>query len=663
MFAAASCMQQRQRRSTASAGSRVDMTTKAVLCWAPPVVCLTIQAPTCALMHESTETVIKRELPAEQAENFLQARAAYLQARYAEALALDQKILQWAEHMEHVAGKILGHRFVGLCHFRLDQPKESEEHLRRAIDLAESANAMAQVLLCANHLGATLRRQGRLYDAYQLFRQYLEKATLPTFLHERARLLGNLGALYDVLGQRAARDDHYARMEELCELLGNPDRLANARGLAARSLLQRKDLDGALKKFEQEQQLAEQSGNVARQVAATTHIATLRAQRHQWDDALALSQRAIDQATALQHCGRMIDAWECRAAVLLLQGNLAASYGALQKAFTLLAQVNEHHEKQANVRNLAARLCIRAGLHGEALHHLMIEVDLRYRLLEPLRKDDKIRQMAQRPIRALRRRADYLLRETWSVARRPQEQEAVKKLLYMMLDRGDLSDDEIAQQFSGVPSIDLRRWQRIQQRRARTIWQERLLPGTFALLHTDSQRDLLRAEVSYSAAVDDLARFAHLLAIVVERELRERIIRPAIRTMSLGSVRREWMKLGLGGLLSLLEGQTPKQPALQRNAPAMLDYIRGVRAKHAQVFAAIRTIGQPVHRADPIGNKFTLVDLRNAVAHGSDSGRYKNLDRLTVDAIKRRLVLDGDAPLLAQLTELPLPPIEPEAEG
>ena len=627
------------------------------------MVCLTIQPPTGALMHECTEAIIQRVLPSEQADWFLQARSVYLQAKYADALALDEKLLQWAEHEDHVAGKILGHRFVGLCHFRLDQPEKSEEHLRRAIELAEREKAAAQVLLCANHLGATLRRQGRLYDAYQLFLQYLEKAVLPTFLHERARLLGNLGALYDVFGQRAARDDHYARMEELCEMLGNPDRLANARGLAARSLLQRKDLVGALKKFEQEQQLAEQSGNVARQVAATTHIATLRAQRQQWDDALALSQRAIDQATVLQHCGRMIDAWECRAAVLLRKGDLAASDGALREALRLLADGNEHPEKQANVRNLAARLCIQAGLHGEALHHLMIEVDLRYRLLEPLRKDDKIRQMAQRPVRALTRRADYLLRETWSVARRSQEQEAVRQLLCRLLDREDLSDDEMVQQFKSLPSIDLRRWQRTQQRRARKIWEDRLLPGAFALLHPDSQRDLLRAEVSYSAAVDDLARFAHLLAIVVERELRERIIRPAIQDLSLGSVGREWMKLGLGGLLPLLEGQTPKQPTLQRSAPAMLDYIRGVCAKHAQVFVAIRTLRQPVHRADGIGNTFTLVDLRNAVAHGTDASRFKNLDRLTVDAIKRRLVLEGDPPLLAQLTDLPLPPISPEAEG
>ena len=123
--------------------------------------------------------------------------------------------------------------------------------------------------------GATLRRDGKPLEAYELFRKHLERATLPNYIHERARLYGNYGALLDQLGQRAAADDGYARLEELCELLGNPDRLANARGLAARSADLRQDQETALRKYEDERRLAEQSGNVARQVAATLHMARM----------------------------------------------------------------------------------------------------------------------------------------------------------------------------------------------------------------------------------------------------------------------------------------------------------------------------------------------------------------------------------------------------
>lgn len=615
-------------------------------------------------MHESTEAVIRRVLPSEQAEWFLHARSVYLQARYAEALALDQKLLQWAEETKHLAGKILGHRFIGLCHFRLDEPSQSERHLRQAIALAEQGGHVAQALLCANHLGATLRRQGRLYDAYTLFRDNLKKATLPDLLHERARLLGNLGALYDVFGQRAARDEHYARMEELCELLGNPDRLANARGLAARSLLQRKEQDAARLKFEEERQLAVKSNNVARQVAATIHIAKLHAHKREWDEALSESQQAIDQATTLKHPGRLIDAWECRAAVLLRQGKLAASHRSLQEAMTLLKQGSEHLEKQANVLSLAGRLCIRAGLHGEALHHLMAEASLRHRLIEPLRTDKRIREMAQGPIRALERRAHYLLRETWSVARRAQEQEAVRTLLCKLLDQEELSDEDLEKQLRSVPSMDLRRWQKSQDTRARKLWQERLLPGKFPLLHPDSQEDLLRAESSYSATVDDLGRFAHLLAVVIERELRERIIRPATTTLQLNSNESDaWLHSGLGGFLLLLSGDKCKPRGVRSSGDEMHKYVRGLRAKHGAVLDAVGSLRQPFNRADGASAAYKLLDLRNAVAHGSDASRFKNLDRLTVDALKRRLVLEDDPPLLAQLTDLPLPPTDPEADG
>lgn len=613
-------------------------------------------------MYEETEVVIGRLLEREQAEWFLEARRAYLEADFEKALQFDKKLLAWAAERGHGMGKILGHRFVGLCLYRKESLEESERHLRAALALAESTGVLPQAFLCANHLGATLRRQGRLYEAYQTFRDYLERTTLPTYAHERARLYGNLGAILDVLGQRAAADDCYARMEELCELLGNPDRLANARGLAARAAYYRNDRTTALRKYEEERSLAVQSKNTARHIAATIHMAMLHAKQGQFDKATALCEEALCKAEELQHPGRLIDAWECRGEVNRRQGKLATAYASLHAALQRLACISDHAEKRANIFKGLALLCRSAGLHGEALYYLAQVAQIRWQLFEPLRADEWVRQRAQDKLRELKELARELAQESRTVAREQHERVSIKKLLCQILDRPEMTDSELEAELDGALPADLWKWQYRQRDEAQRLWSERLLPGTFNELCPESRSDLIRAEVSYSATVCDLPRFAHLLAVVVERELRMRIVEPAASVVfsDVGQDER-WVPNGLGSILHLLQAAREGRRLRNRNEESLRQHLTLALAPHSVVVDKILRLQGPLCRADNRTETFTLRELRNAVAHGDDGHRFPNLDRLTVDAVKRALILEDDPPLLAQIARFRLEPGTPRS--
>ena len=83
--------------------------------------------------------------------------------------------------------------------------------------------------------------------------------------------------------------------------------------------------------------------------------------------------------------------------------------------------------------------------------------------------------------------------------------------------------------------------------KGKALWKKRLLPNTFTKLLPASQKDLIRAELAYSTTVSDLPRVAHLLAIVVERELRERIIIPAAKAVFQEQPLPErWERVSLG---------------------------------------------------------------------------------------------------------------------
>jgi tetratricopeptide (TPR) repeat protein len=228
----------------------------------------------------------------EQAENFMAARDLYLQGAFPAAQLKNESLLAWAEAQRSFIGQILGHRFVGLCQARLASYEDAVAHLRHALALAADCGCRVQVLLCSMQLGSTLRRQGELLPAYELFRDSLEQATLPDYIHERARLYGYMGSLLEQLGQRGAAFDAYSRMEELCELLGNANRLANARGMVARAAEFRGDLDLAQRKYEDECRLAEESGNIARLISGKLHLASLLAKRGRTADAQANGRRA-----------------------------------------------------------------------------------------------------------------------------------------------------------------------------------------------------------------------------------------------------------------------------------------------------------------------------------------------------------------------------------
>lgn len=92
--------------------------------------------------------------------------------------------------------------------------------------------------------------------------------------------------------------------------------------------------------------------------------------------------------------------------------------------------------------------------------------------------------------------------------------------------------------------------------------------------------------------------------------------------------------------------QAPSRPGL-RGCKLIAAIQDGCRNRELLLF------GQ---RADHPGENFTLVKLRNAVAHGEDVRRFPKLNRLTVDAVKRTLVLEDDPPLSGQIAKLWLPP-------
>lgn len=610
-------------------------------------------------MDTSTKAQIGTLLPPEPAKWFLEARAAYLQADFKMALQLDRKVLAWADAHQHRTGQILGHRFIGLCHFRLDALVESTDHLNVALKLAEDASCLPQVLLCANHLGATLRRDGKLLEAYELFRKHLERATLPNYIHERARLYGNYGALLDQLGQRAAADDAYARMEELCELIGNDDRLANARGLAARSADLRQDQETALRKYEDERRLAEQSGNVARQVAATLHMARMNGKLQRFEEAERLCGEGLKLAQVQEHKGRLIDAWECRAEISQRQGKLAASYQASRNALRLLSKLTDHAEKRANNLHRLAVICRDAGLHGDALHHLMQSARIRWKLFEPLRAHERLAKMAQDRLLELKELARELLQEGSRVKREPEDRSAIPSLIRQIWKPPgeNQSDEELEAQLGSPPPEDISLWPERQRKKAEALWKDLLLPDTFTELSSDSQEDLKRSELSYSTTVSDLPRVAHLLAIVVERELRDRIIIPAAQVVVRDKqTRKDWKRLSLGDILNVLEMRYSKRRSALQDAQRMEHYIAQALGPQNEIVGRILRLKQPLQRADNPGEPFKLVELRNAVAHGEDFSRFPKLNRLTVDAVKRALVLEDDPPLLAQIARLRLAP-------
>lgn len=593
-------------------------------------------------------------LPADLRDLYDRAHNAYLAGDHEGALNLDRELHEAARACKNPLGEILGLRFMGLCCYRLGRLVESTAHLRGALDLAERAGHTTQSLLIANHLASTVRRQGKLGEAYDLLTSALDRATLPEHLHAHARLVGNLGALLDELGQRAHADDCYARFEVLAELLGNPHRLANARGLAARAAELREDFVTAEKKYREERRLAVDSRDPLRQIAATLHTARIAAHRDRLDEAEKLFREALDQTRSCSYEKRRIDALELYAEFLhLKRRDLSRAHFYLEQA----AKLSENEpEKKALVAYRLALVCRDAGLLGESLFHLMRSVETRHSIYTNL-DHDHVRDMAKRRLDELRKITEELVEEARRVGRSGAEAREFETLVVRVHGKGVWK--ELEKRLEAAPGQPIWTWQKQAKRAAEACWERRLPPPAFQRLDRRTQKALIRAELSYGGAIDDLVRSTQLLALAVECELRSRIFDPARQRLKIEEAARSTSathlalvapkECSLGTMLKAVGELADSTPAGDRE---LLGQLRKLLGNSLPLLRRIARLNDPLHPVK--GTPRYLVELRNAIAHDLAT----DLSRLEVDALTRTLTLeipaDGEPSLLAALSQIQL---------
>lgn len=577
-------------------------------------------------------------LPPDLSSIYDRAKTEYMSAKYQAALDSNTTLFQQAETIHHSLGQIIGKRFMGLCHYRLGKLEASKSCFEAAIRLADDAHEIEQKLLLFNHLAATLRRLGKLEDAYSTLKRALEMAPMTDFIHAHARLLGNLGALLDEFGQRSAADDCYARFEVLSRLLGNEHRLANAVGLAARSAELRGDIETAEAKYAEEARLAVKVGDPLRQIAATLHRARVATHRGNLDEAESGYVEAVSEAKRVSHEKRYTDSLEEYGNFLRkFRRNLPAAHRNLMEAM----RICNEPEKQANVNHGLALVCRDAGLYGESLHYLMQSVAGRVKLYEQLRA---AKDLTKGRLNDLKEITSELVDDAFQVARTPDIQDRLRELVDRVNDAPGAWD---AYRLAAAEQTRETIWKRHREleRRSRETWGTYLLPNHFTKLFPQSQSLLERAERSYSSTVDDLGRSAHLLALVVECELKARVFE---RVAS----KQRWT---LGEMLSKLN-----IVAAQTRAPKATDPLYKVyhyTRKYRPLIEQICKATGPIPPADG-STPLVLVDIRNGVAHG-DEATLTSLGRLQIDAIKRRLALEAPQDgltvfqALAQLPVLP----------
>lgn len=582
-------------------------------------------------------------------------------SHYQRSLALNRQIYERAERESHLLWKIFGARFMGLCHHRLAELDEAVARFEEAIALAEQlgAGALELVLLIKNHLANTLRQHGRLEEAHTLLRESLRQAPLPEFLHAHGRLIGSLGALLDQVGQRSASDDCYARFEVLSRMRDNPHRLANAVSLAARAAELRGDFAAAEEKYEEEARLAAILVDPLRVTSAILHGAWMAWRRNDPDRAACGFNEALGRAD-LSTAKRQADALELYARFLHERGDLIGA----RRHYLRAKDGSRDLEKLASVDHGLALVCHAAGLYGESLEYLSRAIDSRARLYAPLRS---LKSLVAPRWEELKQLTDDVVREAFRVARSEAEQARLATLIDKVHGEGTWeSYAHNIQKSAGRPV-----WEHREQLRAgsRAIWERLLLPGCFSDFTSLSQGLLERAELSYSSAVDDLGRSAHLLALVIEHELRDRIFEPAQRRfvgaagihkssnthgkfVGIAKARRDGTKPDrwtLGDMFRSLNELVSPPPELHPR-----DLLHRLRADLNQFTPQIERIHAASHDIVALdGKRLKLLDVRNAVAHGDD----QPLDRLQVDAIKRHLALDagdGEPTVLQALAQVSL---------
>lgn len=565
------------------------------------------------------------------------ARDAYISGDHVRALALDTQLHEQACVEAHALGKLLGKRFIGLCRYRLGDLASSEERLKEALRLAEEANDLSQELLITNHLAATVRRQGKLDEAYDLLTRALKRATLPSLKHEHARLLGNLGALFDEFGQRSRADDCYARFEVLTELLGNPHRLANARGLAARAAELRGDLDTAEEKYRQESELADEVGDPLRKIAATLHAARITARRGKADEAESLFKKSLDQTQNCTYEKRRIDALESYAEFLRdKRHDLPRAHYYLKRAAELS---RDEPEKKAQVAHKLALVCRDAGLLGESLFYLMQSVETRHAMYKRL-KLENVRNMANARLDELRDITDELAEEAHRVSRGGSEAKKLENLVVRV--HGEGVWNEYEERLRSRPGPPLWQWCKDAEEAALETCLRRLSSHVFEALNQDTQKALVRAERAYGGAIDDLTRSAQLMALAVECELRERIFEPAMRhykpppKVQHESKTQQYFRKEQQTLGQMLEslGEVAAEPNNELSKGDFLRQFREILKEYMPLVTRIAILNRGI---TPLrGTSRRLLDIRNGAAHDL----AMELDRLQIDAITRVLTLE-----------------------
>lgn len=590
-------------------------------------------------------------------ELYLAARAAYRATRHARALELNEDLHREACAEGNVLGRILGRRFAGLCHYRLNNLDESERALREALKLAEEAGDVAQQLLITNHLASTVRRRGLLDEAFDLLTSALSRPSMTGCVHPYARLIGNLGALYDELGQRAHADDCYARFEVLAELHGNPHWIANARSLAARAAELRKDLEAAESKYREERELAQKNHDTLRQIASTIHAAKIAARKGDADGAETLLLEALDNSRHCDYEKRRIDALEAYADFLFhYRSDLprANYYLALAEK-----QAASEPEKLANIAHRRALVCKEAGLRGESLHYLMKSLQARAAIYEPL-KHPRVREMAKERLKELRELTDELVAEALQIDRSGTEREDIKELIVRV--SGQEVWAQYEKQLNTHQGPPIWSWRAGAKDNAGKIWLRRITQPVFEEFLPETRQALIRAGVSYGSAIDDLTRSAQLLALAIEHELKARVFLPAESHLHIprssnskgrSKTHQHFAGKGRWTLGAMLESL---QEVVDNTSARPGDALVRFRGLLANMTPQVKRVAGLNGEISPLkGQPQRLLDIRNESVHDLSV----NLDRLQVDAITRIIALEisgRDEPtVMTALSKLRIP--------
>jgi len=589
-----------------------------------------------------------------------QAREAASLADFEQALERNRQARETAERLGLLGDRVEALRWEGVSLYRLERLEDSERTLMEAVRLADEGDAARQAALVRNHLGATLRRLGRLDESLDVFERGLREADRAGEMGVRARLLGNLGATWDVLGQRARADDCYTRHEELVRSMRDEGRRAYAYGFTGRAARLRGDLDVAAEKLREEERAARSTGDADQLLTATLHRGELalaqptatppgaseRPAKERLVDAHACFLEVLDGGLSRDNRRRALRATQRLVECERLLDRLPDAFDRLDGGRALCAGLgNDYHAVEFH--RAAARLCQGAGLHGEALWYLEWAVETRCHVIEQL-PNEAVQRLARPRVTELAEDARRLVQEAFAVSRTEQEEERLRSLVDRV---GRLAPEDgecLARSLDGrdvATAHSVWEWQRALRRRSEELWERRIGRAWFGRLAAKTKDDLRLSEVAYSGAVGDVGRSAHLLAIAVERELRERLARPTSLLLAehfpggadgglpkeLATGLREGRPLGLGPLLELLEAVVRRRP--RREVSPVLRQSLGPGLER------LEGCGERLRQVRCVDNGTTnAVEIRNAVAHGR--GDAASLNRLAADAIKRAVALD-----------------------